>query len=217
MNNLTKRILTSFILLLILYLSILNSFILFISIFLLSLITIIEFCVISKKIFKKKIFYNFLSIFFFVIYIAFFSIIVWAHLFFETTVSLISTIFLLIVCISTDVGGYTFGKIIGGRTFSKISPKKTYSGIIGSFIFPLISAHIFINFFDNILVFKINFLILIFVVSIVGQIGDLFISLLKRKANLKDTGSILPGHGGILDRIDGILFALPLGIILISI
>ena len=147
----------------------------------------------------------------------FFSTLIWTYLLPEQIFSTISLVLILMICISTDIGGYTFGKIIGGKTFTKISPKKTYSGIAGSFIFSYVVATIFKIFFGNYLEIKMNFLLLILVISTVSQLGDLTISFLKRKANVKDTGSILPGHGGILDRIDGILFALPFGILLIFI
>lgn len=217
MKNLTKRTITSFMLFLLLYFSIKNLFILFITILLLNFVTIVEFNMILKKIFKKKYFNQFLFLLFFTMYMVFFSILVWTCLFPEKISSTISLTLLLVICISTDIGGYTFGKIIGGKTFTKISPKKTYSGIVGSFVFSYIAAIMFKIFFGNFLDIKINFLLLIIVISTISQLGDLLISFLKRKANIKDTGSILPGHGGILDRIDGILFALPLGIILISI
>lgn len=217
MKNLTKRIITSFMLFLLLYFSLKNLFILFITILLLNFVTIAEFKMILKKIFKKKYFNQFLLLLFFTIYMVFFSILVWTCLFPENIFSTISLTLILVICIFTDIGGYTFGKIIGGKTFTKISPKKTYSGIVGSFVFSYIAATMFKIFFGNFLDIKINFLLLILIISTISQLGDLLISFLKRKANIKDTGSILPGHGGILDRIDGIIFALPLGIILISI
>tara|TARA_B100001989_G_C24081727_1_gene242748 strand:- start:61 stop:489 length:429 start_codon:yes stop_codon:yes gene_type:complete len=130
--------------------------------------------------------------------------------------STISIIFLLLLCASTDIGGYVFGNIFGGKKITKISPKKTYSGLIGSFVFSIIVGIVFNNFFDQIIVLDVNLYALIITISLVSQIGDLFLSFIKRKAHVKDTGSILPGHGGILDRIDGILFALPLGILLIN-
>ena len=217
MKNLTKRIITSFMLFLLLYFSLINSFILFITIFLLNLITIGELNIILKKIFKKKYKNQFIFLFISTVYMVFFSTLVWTYLFPEQIFFTTSLILILVICIATDIGGYVFGKTIGGKTFTKISPKKTYSGVVGSFVFSYIAATIFKIFLGDFLFFKINFFILILVISIVSQIGDLIISFLKRKANIKDTGSILPGHGGILDRIDGILFALPLGIILISI
>ena len=118
-------------------------------------------------------------------------------------------LFIISICFLSDIGGYVFGKIIGGKKLTKISPNKTISGSIGSFIFSIFSLIIFSN-VDNL---KLNFnfdnLFLCLSISLICQLGDLFISLLKRKAKIKDTGKILPGHGGILDRVDGIIFALP--------
>ncbi len=123
-------------------------------------------------------------------------------------------LYLLFICICSDVGGFIFGKTFKGKKLTKISPNKTISGSIGSFILPLVLVPIFTyilpNQFNNIF----NLVILAIIVSFICQIGDLFISFLKRKANVKDTGDLLPGHGGILDRIDGIVFALPLGMML---
>ena len=217
MKNLNKRILTSLLLFLLIYFSLKNLLILFVTILLINFIVLSELKMILKKIFKKNHLNQTLFFLFFTTYMVFFSTLIWTYLLPEQIFSTISLMLILVICISTDIGGYTFGKVIGGKTFTKISPKKTYSGIVGSFIFSYIAATIFKIFFGNYLEIKMNFLILILVISTVSQLGDLTISFLKRKANIKDTGSILPGHGGILDRIDGILFALPLGIILISI
>ena len=217
MKNLNKRILTSLLLFLLLYFSLKNLLILFVTIFLINFIVLSELKMILKKIFKKNHLNQTLFLLFFTTYMVFFSTLIWTYLLPEQIFSTISLMLILVICISTDIGGYAFGKIIGGKTFTKISPKKTYAGIAGSFIFSYIAATMFKIFFGNYLEIKMNFLLLILVISTVSQLGDLTISFLKRKANIKDTGSILPGHGGILDRIDGILFALPLGIILISI
>ena len=124
-------------------------------------------------------------------------------------------VFLIIVCIFTDTGGYIFGKTFKGPKLTKISPKKTYSGVIGSFLISLLFGLIYIKYFGQ----KIRTLLetdpffiilLILFISSVSQIGDLIISYFKRKAKLKDTGKILPGHGGFLDRIDGIIFVMPI-------
>ncbi len=119
---------------------------------------------------------------------------------------------LLTICISTDIGGYIFGKIFGGPKLIKISPNKTYSGMLGSFLLPIIFSYIFLlkyafelnkikNFTDN-----YTLLLTVIVISTVSQTGDLIISFFKRSSKIKNTGKILPGHGGLLDRIDGMIF-----------
>jgi phosphatidate cytidylyltransferase len=126
---------------------------------------------------------------------------------------LILLYFILTTCVFTDIGGYIFGKIFRGKKLTKISPNKTYSGLIGSFILSLIFTIIFfINYLD---IEKIILMSLI--ISSVSQLGDIFISYIKRNAKVKDTGDILPGHGGILDRFDGLIFALPFGFFIFKI
>jgi len=115
----------------------------------------------------------------------------------------------LSICVFSDIGGFTVGKIIKGPKLTKISPNKTISGSIGSVLFSFIPLIILNYFFpENFLLSKSN-LLFCFEITIVCQLGDLFISFFKRKAKVKDTGNILPGHGGLLDRVDGIMFALP--------
>ena len=117
------------------------------------------------------------------------------------------------VCIFSDIGGYIVGKSIGGPKLTTISPNKTISGAIGSILLAIIgtfSVNILLDVLDQ---RKIITYVWIIAMSIFCQIGDLFISFLKRKAKVKDTGNILPGHGGILDRVDGLIIAVPLGII----
>ena len=122
-------------------------------------------------------------------------------------------LFIVIICISTDIGGYVFGKIFKGPKLSKISPKKTYAGVIGSFLLSLTTGLIFINYFgkDSTILNTEGFpiLLIILFISFISQLGDLIISYFKRKAKLKDTGKIIPGHGGLLDRIDGLIFVFP--------
>ena len=121
-------------------------------------------------------------------------------------------LFLITVCIFTDIGGYVFGKIFKGPKLTIISPNKTYSGVVGSFILSLIAGLIYLNYFDKKEIFDLEqsiVLLIILFISLISQIGDLIISYFKRKAKLKDTGKILPGHGGLLDRIDGIIFVFP--------
>jgi phosphatidate cytidylyltransferase len=217
MNYIYKRILTSITLLLVVYLCIKNSYVLFVSILLLSFISINEFSRLFKNIFKQNLSLIFFSNILSIIYLSLFSIIIWFYLSSSQDIKIMTLIFLLIICILTDIGGFIFGKLIGGKKLTKISPNKTYSGMFGSFIFSLLFGYFFYHYQLNILTLNINIFIFIFIISFISQLGDLMISFLKRKAKLKDTGSVLPGHGGILDRIDGILFAIPVGILLISI
>ena len=129
-----------------------------------------------------------------------------------------SIFFLYVICICffTDIGGYVFGNIIGGRKLTKISPNKTISGTIGSFIFSIIPLIIFfiLGYLD--IEFSLKNITFCLLISVISQLGDLSVSYLKRKAKIKDTGNILPGHGGVLDRIDGIIFAVPFSYFLIK-
>ena len=120
-------------------------------------------------------------------------------------------LFIAIICVSTDTGGYIFGKLLKGPKLTKLSPNKTYAGVIGSFFLSIIIS---ILFFELILkMYNYRFteetFIFVLVVSLVSQIGDIIISYFKRLSKIKDTGNIIPGHGGILDRIDGMIFAYP--------
>jgi len=117
--------------------------------------------------------------------------------------------YILSICICSDIGGYIIGKKIGGKKLTKISPNKTISGSIGSFCFSILPLLIFSNFDKYEYLYSVNNFLFCLELSLVCQLGDLFISYLKRKAKVKDTGKILPGHGGALDRIDGIIFAIP--------
>ena len=130
-------------------------------------------------------------------------------------------LFLIIVCIFTDTGGYIFGKTFKGPRLTKVSPKKTYSGVFGSFLISLLSGLIYIKYLGQkskiLLETDLLFIILLILfISLVSQIGDLIISYFKRKAKLKDTGKIIPGHGGLLDRIDGIIFVVPVSYFLFN-
>ena len=120
------------------------------------------------------------------------------------------------ICFFTDIGGYVVGKIIGGKKLTKISPNKTISGTFGSFIFSIVPLIIVLNFNYIDLEFNPTNLIFCLLISLISQVGDLFISFIKRKAKIKDTGNLLPGHGGILDRMDGIIFAIPFSYFLLK-
>ena len=118
-------------------------------------------------------------------------------------------IYILLICIFSDIGGYIIGKTIGGKKLTKISPNKTISGSIGSFCFSIVPLLLFYNFDQSKYFYSFNNFLFCLEISLVCQLGDIFISYIKRKAKVKNTGTLLPGHGGLLDRIDGIIFALP--------
>ena len=124
--------------------------------------------------------------------------------------------YILIVCVSTDIGGYIFGKVFKGPKLIKISPKKTYTGVIGGYLVSIILYYLFKNFNygDEI---NYNDFIFILLISTISQLGDITISYFKRLSKIKDTGKILPGHGGLLDRIDGMIFAFPVAYIIFKI
>jgi phosphatidate cytidylyltransferase len=117
-----------------------------------------------------------------------------------------------IICVATDVGGYLFGKIFKGPKLTKISPNKTYSGMFGGFFLTLIFTYIYINNFNFIqanIDYTIDIFIIVLLISLISQLGDIIISFFKRLSKIKNTGKIIPGHGGLLDRIDGMIFAFP--------
>ena len=197
MTELNKRILTSLLLIILFILAITNKIFLTFALFLIFCQIFHEFQLILKKIFiKKKI----------LIYLTILIIVVWQILSLNEFLLKIELLTIITVCISSDIGGYLFGKTFKGKKITKISPNKTYSGMIGSYLISfLISFLIFKDFYEY-----IDLLIYISLISTISQFGDIFISFLKRKAKLKDTGNILPGHGGMLDRFDGIIFAIPI-------
>ena len=149
---------------------------------------------------------------FFVIYLSLFCLF---FVYFYSIIQLKIIIFsLLFCCVASDIGGFIFGKLFKGPKLTKISPNKTLSGSIGSLLFSItIFSGIIFYFTNN---FNLNILIIGLFTSIACQLGDLFFSFLKRKAKIKDTGNLLPGHGGFLDRLDGILIGVPLGILFIT-
>ncbi len=154
---------------------------------------------------KKKTYYILGLIF---LFFSFYSIYLLRNNFFEGYYYLL---FITIVCISTDIGGYLFGNIFKGPKLTKISPKKTYSGVIGSYLLSILSSYFLIKFFiiDSSIKLSTHLFIFSFFISTISQLGDLVISYFKRLSKIKDTGRLIPGHGGLLDRIDGMIFAFP--------
>ena len=215
--ELKKRIVTSILLLFLLYLMINYSYILIISLIIISVVTWIEFNSLIYKVFKKNKKKNLIIKFLFkLLSLIYLSSLVFLILYIETeqTHLKICLIYSILVSIVTDIGGLLIGRTIKGKKLTKISPKKTISGSIGSFLFSLVLVPIFYNeFLEYNLLY---FIIITLLISLTSQVGDILISYLKRRAKVKDTSDILPGHGGFLDRIDGIIFALPIGILLFS-
>ncbi len=207
-NNLKKRIFTSLILIFFIFLIFNSLYLMISSLLIIGILSILEFFNLSKKIFDKKI-YSFLSNLFFIICISIFSFFFFLLYSFQQTKFIL--VVLLIGCVASDIGGYLLGKILKGPKLTKISPNKTFSGAIGSFIFSCILFSSLIYYETKVFNFKI--IIIGLMISLFCQIGDLFFSYLKRKADVKDTGNLLPGHGGLLDRLDGIFFGIPLGFV----
>jgi len=210
-NNTKKRIFTSIILFSLVLLSIKYNYILTYILIIFGILSLLEFLQINSKIFSNVIYKYFINTFFTVYLIIFCSFIFYC----SNILQLKIIIFLLLFgCIASDVGGFIVGKTFKGPKLTKISPNKTYSGAIGSFLFTFLILSIFIFIFKA--KFSYNVVILSFFTSLSCQIGDLFFSFLKRKAQIKDTGNFLPGHGGILDRVDGMLFGVPVGFITLA-
>ena len=207
-NNLKQRAFTSLVLLTFVFL--IFSFNIFLIYFLIimGVLSILEFIQIINIIFKNK-FRRILINLFFIIYIFIFCILFFL---FSNLEGLKLILFILLLsCVASDIGGYIFGKIFKGPKITKISPKKTYAGAAGSFLLTLIIMYLFSFYFIDLQIYKIIFIS--FMTSLFCQLGDLFFSLLKRKAKLKDTGKILPGHGGVIDRLDGIFLGIPVGFV----
>lgn len=207
-TNTRKRIITAIFLLLISFLMIVLNFISVYVLIVFWALAIIEFLKLSNKLNLKKELKYFFNIFF-ISYVSLFCYFFFLALNF---VQLKILVFILLFgCVASDIGGFICGKILKGPRITKISPNKTYSGAIGSIVFTYSTISILIYLINNNHSYKI--FIISLVTSVTCQIGDLFFSYLKRKAKIKDSGNILPGHGGILDRIDGILLAVPVGLI----
>ena len=214
-SELLKRSISSLFLITVIFLSsLINDYIFLSLLFIVVILSWIEWINVIEKIRFKKI-YRIIHIILFLIYllmafIVCFNVFVIDKYFFLT---------ILMICVFSDIGGYVFGKTIGGKKLTRISPNKTVSGSIGSFILSYIGFFVIFLYFSDLLFVRLQIEALIFIpflISLICQLGDLFISYYKRKAKIKNTGNLIPGHGGLLDRIDGSIFALPIGFIIIS-
>ena len=216
-TELKKRIITSLMLSALLMLMYFYSFIMIISLIIISMICWVEFYALISKIIKKdsikgKLFrflYKSTSL-------LYFSLLIFFLIYIETYHSNLNIYILysILVAILSDIGGFVFGKTFKGKKLTKISPNKTVSGSIGSFVLSLSLIPFFNNVFadHNLLILSLVTIL----ISLTSQLGDLCISFLKRKAKVKHTSNILPGHGGFLDRVDGIIFTIPMGFALLN-
>ena len=202
-KELKKRILSSIIILpLSLFFLIKGSFLFILFLIILFLLACLEW---SKM--NKKIEYKIIGIFF--------LLLSFSSVYFVRNRDLLEFLIILIICITTDIGGYVFGKILKGPKLTKISPNKTYSGMFGGFLFSIVVTCIIVEKYETYFLESQNyledlsFILVIFSISGVSQIGDLIISYFKRMSKIKDTGNLFPGHGGVLDRIDGMIFVFP--------
>ena len=199
-KEITKRIISSIILIPIaLFFIIKGTFFFNFFIIICLLITTYEWYMMSKN----KVYHLFGYIF---LLLSFYT----AYLIREDLILFLS---IILICILTDIGGFVFGKTFKGPKLTKISPKKTYAGVIGGYFFSLIFTNILVNnseiFTQKYYSFGIDEFRFVLIISTISQIGDIIISYFKRLSKVKDTGKLIPGHGGILDRIDGMIFAFP--------
>ena len=207
-NEIFKRILSSFILIpLVIFLIIKGTYYFYISLIIIFLISSYEWLNLSKNRYYHLYGYLFLLFSMYCIY----------QLRFAFGNNFKPLLFVTAICVQTDIGGYFFGKIFKGPKLIKYSPNKTYSGLIGSFLFSLfvVPVSIYFDLFINDQIFEIILFTLF--VSGFSQFGDILISYFKRVSNVKDTGKLIPGHGGLLDRIDGMIFAYPIAYLLLFI
>ena len=216
--ELKKRIITSLILLSLLTGMYLYPFVMIISLVVIAIIIWIEFYALISKIIKEnsnkgkilRFLYKTISLFY-LSFLVFFILMIESH-YYNLKIYLLYSI---LVAVMSDIGGLIFGRIFKGKKLTKISPNKTIAGVFGAFIFSLILVPLFC---DELIKYNLLQLTLITIlISLTSQLGDLFISYLKRKAQVKNTSNILPGHGGLLDRTDGIIFAIPMGMLLYNI
>ena len=216
-NELIKRMMTSIVLFIVVIFCILiNKIIFLIAVFIIAYICFSEWRNMNYKFFSGQLWNYFLIRGLGLFYLLFPFILGAFFLRGNSFESALFFIVILCICICSDIGGYVFGNIIGGKKLTKISPNKTISGSIGSFIFSILPIFLIDlqNYIDINFDFSLKNILFCLIISLTCQLGDLFISYFKRLNKVKNTGSILPGHGGLLDRIDGIIFAIPTASIL---
>ena len=220
-NNFKKRVYTSLGLVFLLIAMFFNVFVLGYFLMIIGILSVLEFANITLRIPKisiyKGVIFNILFITYIFFVLSFFLILsFFSHL-------KILLFIILLACIFSDIGGYIFGKIFKGPKLTKISPNKTYAGMLGGFILSFIFGIIYLK---NLTLFSLSdsdgeigmqIIIIILSVSLISQIGDLIISLFKRLSKVKNTGKVIPGHGGLLDRIDGMIFAFPFSYLILNI
>ena len=207
MNELTKRIFTSILLICLLISMFVYNYIFIVILIIFGTIIWVELNNLFIKIFKNNYLKTLVS---FLVLIYIFYILWLSMISFQSNDTKIILLYTILICIMSDIGGYLFGKTFKGKKLTKISPNKTISGLIGAFVFSLLLLIVFYFTIENINLIK--YLILTLTVSSASQLGDIFISYIKRKAKVKNTSDILPGHGGLLDRLDGIIFGIPIGL-----
>ena len=206
MNEIIQRFFTSFFLIGCLYIAYINEIFFIVVLLTILILSIFEYSKLIDKIKlkkTKKIIYN-ISGYFYII-------IVFVFLIYQFNDIKNIIFYFILICITTDIGGLIIGKIFKGKKLTKVSPNKTYSGFYGSFLMSFIVMFVCYN---NL---NLNFVIILlftFSVCLLSQFGDLFFSFIKRKAKVKDTGKLLPGHGGILDRVDGMIMSVPINVLI---
>ena len=216
-TELKKRIFTSLFLISLLISMYFYSFIMVISLMVIGIITWIEFyALISKIILSNSVKNKILKFLYKTLSLLYLSLLIFFIFAIESYYINLKPYLFYTLCtaILSDIGGLLFGKVFKGKKLTKISPNKTISGSVGSFLLSLCAIPFF--YFELMKYDYLTLIIITILISLATQLGDLFISYLKRKAKVKNTSNILPGHGGFLDRIDGIIFAIPVGILLLN-
>ena len=210
MIEINKRIISSIFMFLILIASIYNAIILTLALLIILFEIYYEFFNLFKKIFTSSRIKLYLASLFVLIYVTSVILLTWQIAINYNDNNTLYLFIIITICVSSDIGGYIFGKTFKGKKLINISPNKTYSGLIGAYLLSYVMVYFLYNSY-----LTLSFIaIYTFIISSISQIGDIFISFLKRKSRIKDTGILIPGHGGLLDRLDGIIFAIPFGVII---